>query len=151
MVPRTLTVFLLSCCLCLPGCAAKPPDKSWLTPKGLGDDYRSFYLDVSGTNETNENEVNALRKCLKGEIDRGRWKVVDAPDEKTVMVKGELREMFRARKGCRFNPFRWVGTAIGGGIVGAREVGPVRGAFRGMAMGLATVADCVTYRTSPQQ
>ena len=139
-----LLVLLLSFCLCLPGCAAKPPDKCWLTPTGLGDDYRSFYLDVSGTSETSEDEVNALRKCLREQIDRGRWEVVDTPDENTVMVKVEMREMFRARKGCRFNPFRWVGTAIGGGIVGcvlggtlgAREVGPVRGALLGMGVGM---------------
>lgn len=146
---------LLFLCLCLPGCAAKPPDRGRIPPAGLGDTNRIVYLDVSGTNEASTDEVNALRKCLREKIDRGRWEVVDTPDEKTVTVKVEMRELFSAGRAYTFTPLRWIGQNIIGGTVGGvllggtvgfATVGPVGGAFLGMGAGLVTAVDTVKYR-----
>lgn len=125
-------------------------------PAGLCDTNRMVYLDVSGTNETSEDEVNALRKCLGEENDRGRWEGVDTPDEKTVTVKVEMHELFSAGRAYTFTPLRRVGQnivggAVGGallgGTVGFATVGPVEGAFLEMGAGLVTAVDTVKYRT----
>lgn len=96
-----------------------------------------------------------MRKCLGEKIDRGRWEVVDTPDEKTVTVKVEMHELFSAGRAYTFTPLasgraehRWRrrGRGAAGGNRGVRHGRPGGGAFPGMGAGLVPAVDTVKYR-----
>lgn len=123
---------LLCACLCLAGCGARLPDSGSLTPVKADRDS-AFLLEVSGRWV----DIAALTAAIREELQRKSiMRPADSADARTLVVKLEVREMFRAgtvsserpdwpfdsdvvRRATKAGPL--IGTAIG--IVEGYEAG----------------------------
>lgn len=83
---------LLCVWLCLAGCGARLPDRGSLTPVRAGRDS-AFRLEVSGRWVDTAALTAAIREGLQR---KSIMRPADSADAHTLMVKVEVREMFRA-------------------------------------------------------
>ncbi|HJA78496.1 hypothetical protein [uncultured Desulfovibrio sp.] len=137
---RLLLVLLLILCLCLPGCGSKLPDGGSLTSVAADEDS-SLYLDVSGKDV----DAGKLSAAIRQGIEHNSvMRPVDNPDEKTLVVKVEVRDMFQAGT-VGFSPVGWLGSTVGGALAGLAfgalvgaytETSALLGAGVGMVVGV---------------
>ena len=138
-VPSRLLALLLVFCLCLPGCGARLPDDGSLTSVEADED-NALYLDVSGK----EVDAGKLSAAVRQGIEHSSvMRSVDNPDEETLVVKVEVRDMFQAGT-VGFSPVGWLGSTFGGALAGlafgalagaVTETSALLGAAAGMVVG----------------
>lgn len=139
-VLRALSALLLCLCLCLPGCGSKLPDSGSLTSVEADEDS-ALYLDVSGKDV----DAGVLTVVISGDMRQSSvMRFVDKPDARTLVVKVEVRDMFRAGT-VGFSPVGWLGSTFGGALAGLAfgalagaytETSALLGAGVGMVVGL---------------
>ena len=131
---RPLLALLVGCfCLFLPGCGAKLPDSGTLPSVTVPKDT-SYYLEVS-TEEVQKKglPVDGLTAAIKEELQRKSiMRPADSADARALVVKLEVREMFRAgtvssgrpdwpfdsdvvRRATKAGPL--IGPALGSGLI----------------------------------
>lgn len=131
-LPRPLCALLLVLCLGLPGCGAGSPDKGSLSPV-RADRGGVFHLEVSGRWV----DIEALSAAISETMQRGSvMRPADGVDAHTLVVKVEVREMFRAGTVKDDSP-GWLDSAFDDCLARhAVDSGLVLGSALGMAAGI---------------
>ena len=131
-VPRLLCALMLVLCLGLPGCRAGSPDKGSLSPV-RADRSGAFHLEVSGRWV----DIEALSAAISETMQRGSiMRPADDVDAQTLVVKVEVREMFRAGT-VKDDSLGWLDRAFDDSLAKhAVDSGLVVGSALGMAAGI---------------
>lgn len=142
-VPRSLFALslILLLFLSLPGCGARLPDSGSLTSVEADEDS-SLYLDVSS--HDTKADAGVLTAVISGDMRQSSvMRFADGVEAQTLVVKVEVRDMFRAGT-VGFSPVGWLGSTFGGALAGlafgalagaVTETSALLGATAGMVVG----------------